>query len=226
MKSLFGTLVMFCAFILFGIFAWNHMKKVPLVAPAVVGKKPAGDLPAPTFQEAQEAQQAVKFAGPLATYMEKEGDLPANGPQVENLEPLPPNPADHVGGSVVGSASPILRKTFSVRSAVQVAFDVPAHAATPRLRGMYQSFVTVGGAPVSDSYADIDFLVLNEDQYAEFLHGHTGDATFSVDDAHVQEVNASLPPTIDQPVRYHLVFRNDTHRRASKTVKANFRMEF
>jgi hypothetical protein len=229
MRSLFGTLVTFCAIVLFGIYAWNHMKTVPLVAPAVVGKPHAGDR-APAFEESQDAQQAVKFAGPLATYMDKNGNWRENlsgsgDTQVETLESAP-NPADHVGGSVVGSTSSILHKRFRVRSAVQLSFSVPAHAATPRLRGMYQSFTNVAGTETSDSDADVEFLVLNDEQYSEFLHGRHGDATFSLDEAHVQEVNASLPPTIDQPVKYHLVFRNNTRRRGSKLVQADFRMEF
>jgi hypothetical protein len=233
MKSLFGTLVMFCAMVLFGLYAWNHMKRVPLVAPAVVPKQSTDKPESPLLDAPPEAQHAVKFAGPLATYMAKHEDSSgSNGSGllglIEDLEPAPvkPNPADHVGGSVVGSTSTILHKKFRVRSAAQLAFNVPAHAATPHLRGTYQSFVSVGGAPVSDSAADIDFLVLNDQQFADFLHGHAGDATFSVDEAHVQEVNASLPPTIDQPVKYHLVFRNTSRQRQSKLVEANFRMEF
>ena len=232
MKSLFGALVTFCALLVFGVYAWNQMRRVPLVAPAIVPKHSSAE-PASTFDEAQQAPHAVKFAGPLATYMGKHEDPSESSGNgllglIEDLEPAPvkPNPADHVGGSVVGSTSTILHKKFRVRSTAQLAFNVPAHAATPRLRGTYQSFVTVAGAPVSDSAADIDFLVLNDQQFADFLHGHAGDATFSVDEAHVQEVNASLPPTIDQPVKYHLVFRNTSRQRQSKLVEADFRMEF
>jgi hypothetical protein len=225
MKSLFGTLVTFCAMVVFAVFSWNHMKRVPLVAPAVVPKQATNKNESPLFDGPAEAQPAIKFAGPLATYM-GQPDSTTAGIVVENLQPPPPNPADHVGGSVVGSTSTVLHRKFRVRSAAQLAFDVPAHAAMPHLRGTYQSFVTVGGAPVSDSAADIDFLVLNDQQFADFLHGHTGDATFSVDEAHVQEVNATLPPTINEPVKYHLVFRNPSRQRLSKLVEADFRMEF
>jgi hypothetical protein len=236
MKSLFVTLVTLCAMVLFGVYAWNSMKKVPLVAPAVVAKQSNNQPESPLLDAPPEAQHPVKFAGPLATYMDRQqgaaGDSGTGSGLmglVENLEPPPPakpNPADLVGGSVVGTTSTILHKKFRVHTAAQLGFVVPAHAATPHLRGIYQSFVSVGGAPVSDSAADIDFLVLNEQQFADFLHGHTGDATFSVDEAHVQEVNASLPPTIGQPVRYHLVFRNTSRQRQNKLVEADFRMEF
>ena len=240
MKSLFGTLVTFCALMIFGVYAWNHMKRVPLVAPAVVPKQSSDKPESPLFDAPSDAQHAVKFTGPLAKYMGKEEDSSgsSNGAAssgsgllglIDNLEPpapAKPNPADLVRGSVVGTSATVLHKKFRVRTAAQLAFNVPAHAATPHLRGTYQSFVSVGGAPVSDSAADIDFLVLNDKQFSDFVHGHRGDATFSVDEAHVQEVNASLPPTIDEPVKYHLVFRNTSRQRQSKLVEADFRMEF
>jgi hypothetical protein len=239
MKSLFMTLVTFCAMVVFGVYAWNSMRKVPLVAPAVGAKQGNDTAKSPLLDAPAEAQNTVKFVGPLATYMDKSEGAPGSdaksggGPGllglIENLEspaPAKPNPADLVGGSVVGTTNTILHKKFRVRAAAQLGFVVPAHAATPHLRGTYQSFVSVGGAPVSDSAADIEFLVLNDQQFAEFVHGHNGDATFAVDEAHVQEVNTSLPPTIDEPVKYHLVFRNASRQRQSKLVEADFRMEF
>src|ERR1700758_3169371 len=102
MKSLFGTLVMFCAMVVFTVFAWNHMKRVPLVAPAVVPKPTTNKNESPLFDGPAEAQPAIRFAGPLATYMGQTDSTGATaGIAVENLQPPPLNPADHVGGSVV-----------------------------------------------------------------------------------------------------------------------------
>jgi hypothetical protein len=131
---------------------------------------------------------------------------------VETLEDAPAKPvaSDHVGGSVVGSSVRILNWTFRVRSAVQVAFQVPAHAATPRLRVTYESFFKRAGSQGSDTDAEIEFLVLNEQQFADFLKQRAGEATFSAEDAHAQEVNISLPPTVGQPEKYHLIFRNNS----------------
>jgi hypothetical protein len=233
MRSLFGLLVTFLVMLGFGSYAWNHMRHVPLVAPPAVGK---GGNATPNFAEAQEAQKIVGFAGPLATYMAKQDGSPASqaGPegaaQVETLESIPAklDPSDHVGGSVVGSTKPILHKTFRVHAAVQLPFEVPAHAASPRLRGTYRSFVKQAGVQGSDADAEaqIEFLVLNEQQYAQFLNRHAGEATFDAEDAYAQEVNTSLPPTINQSAKYHLVFRNNSRGREAKFVQADFRMEF
>lgn len=229
MRTLFSSLVTLFVLILAASFAWTHMRQVSLVAPATVPGKDQSTLP--TYAEAQEAQKLVTFAGPLADYMAKhEGSSPSSQgtPHVETLEETPTKPvaSDHVGGSVVGSGVRILNRTFRVRSAVQLAFEVPAHAATPRLRGNYESFFKQAGSQDSDTGAEIELLVLNEQQFSDFLKQRAGEATFSAEDAHALEVNTSLPPTADQPEKYHLIFRNNSRGPERKFVQANFRMEF
>lgn len=224
MRSLFGLLVMGFVMVVGGTYAWNRMRQVPLVAPAVVPKKTLEN--APTYAEAQQAQQSVTMVGPLADYMAKEA--PAAAPNAQQVETLTwvPTASDHVGGSVVGSTIPILHKTFRVRSTVQMAFEVPAHAASPRLRGTFQSSLKPGGGGGIDPEAAVEFLVLNEPQYSDFLNRRSGESTFAADDAPAGEVNASLPPTMNQPARYHLLFRNNSHGAEKKFVQADFRMEF
>ena len=208
------------------------MRNVSLVASPAV---PAKDKwTPPNYAEAQEAQKLVSMAGPLADYMahhqgssqSPEADWQGEA-QVETLQDRPARTvvaSDHVGGSVVGSSMGIVHQTFRVHSTVQVTFVVPAHAATPRLRGSYESFFKQAGD--EDSDAEVEFLVLNEQQFADFLNKRAGGATFSANDAHAQEVNTSLPPTANQPEKYHLIFRNSTRGPERKFVQADFRMEF
>jgi hypothetical protein len=173
-----------------------------------------------TYGEAQEAHPAVSFAGPLADYAARKAGL-----KVETL-PYKPVPSDHVGGSVVGTSSAILHHTFRVRGVVELPFEVPAHAATPQLRGSYRSFLERAGEQTSDEDADVEFLVLNEQQYDEFLNGHPGEAVFSAEEGHDQDVNTGLPPTFSQPAKYHLLFRNNSHGTGKKVVQADFRVDF
>jgi hypothetical protein len=162
------------------------------------------------------------MVGPLADYMAKqEGPTPAAVKDVETVTWIP-TASDHVGGSVVGSTAPILRKSFTVRAAVQVAFEVPAHAASPRLRGIFQSSATPGGG----ADAPVEVLVLSDDQYSQFVNKRAGDAIFIGEDAPAADINARLPPTINQPAHYHLIFRNNSRQVGKKFVKADFRMEF
>lgn len=236
MRILFSALVTLLVLVLTASYAWTHMRKVSLVAPPIAPSN--NRFTPPTYAEAQEAQKLVTMAGPLADYMahhqgssqspEAEGQPE---PQVETLGDAAANPAkpvasDHVGGSVVGSSLRILHQTFRVQSTVQVTFVVPAHAATPRLRGSYESFFKQAGAQNSDTDAEIEVLVLNEGQFADLLNKRAGEATFSADDAHAQDVNTSLPPTMDQPQKYHLIFRNNSRGPERKFVQADFRMEF
>ena len=210
------------------------MRKVPLIAPTAAIPAENRFTP-PTYAEAQEAQKLVTMAGPLADYMAQHQGTsqsaeaePQAESQVETLEGTTAQPvaSDHVGGSVVGSSLRIVNRTFRVQSTVQVTFEVPAHAATPRLRGTYESFFKQAGSQESDTDAEIECLVLNEQQFADFLNKRAGEATFSADDAHAQEVNTSLPPTVNQPEKYHLIFRNNSRGPERKFVHADFRMEF
>lgn len=234
MRTLFSSLVTLLVLILTASYAWTHMRKVSLIAapPAIPAEN---RFTPPSYAEAQEAQKLVTMTGPLADYMAHQPGAarsaeaePQAESQVETLEGTPARPiaSDHVGGSVVGSSVRILTRTFRVRSTVQLAFEVPAHAATPRLRGTYESFFKKAGSQDSDTDAKIEFLVLNEEQFADFLKQRAGEATFSADDAHAQEVNTSLPPTMGQPEKYHLIFRNNSRGTERKFVQADFHMEF
>jgi len=224
MKQSINWLVAGCVLAFIIAFAWTH-RQPPLPA-GPTPEQQAAQTEA-TYAEVHEAQNAVTVAGPLANYMAREGQA-----KVETLQPISHKATalDHVGGSVVGTSSPILHQTFSVASIVNLPFEVPAHAANPQLHGSYRSFVKpAGGKPgetESTDAANVEFLVLNEAQYAEFLNGHDSEAIFSADDAHDQEVNAGLPLTINQPARYFLVFRNSSPKAGKKLVQADFRIDF
>jgi len=218
MRSLFGLLLVAFVFIMGVLYAYRRMQQVPLVAPAV---PPTSSEKTMSYAEAKQAAQAVKMVGPLAEYMaNQEGPTPA-AKEVETVTWIP-TASDHVGGSVVGSTAPILRKSFTVRSAVQVAFQVPAHAASPRLRGTFQS----SASPSGQADAPVEVLVLSDPQYSDFVNQHAGNATFIAEESPAADIDARLPPTINQPARYHLIFRNNSRAEGKKFVKADFRMEF
>ena len=133
-------------------------------------------------------------------------------------------PTEHVS-SPVGTNQAVLQKTFALKHSAEFQFEIPAHAVTPHLHGIFESFVgQVHGA--SDESANIDFLILNEEQHAEFAANRPGEAMFSVEASHNQAVNFDLPAAMSQPVKYYLVFRNGDGNKSSKVVKANFRVDF
>jgi len=224
MKQGFNWLVAACVLAFVVAFAWTHRPHPAPAGPTAAQQEAQTEA---TYAEVHEAQNAVTVDGPPANYMAHQGQA-----KVETLQPISHKATafDHVGGSVVGTSSAIVHQTFSVASIVNLPFEVPAHAASPQLRGSYRSFVKpAGGKPgetESSDAANVEFLVLNEAQYAEFLNGHDSEAIFSADDAHDQEVNAGLPLTINQPAKYFLVFRNNSPKAGKKLVQADFRLDF
>jgi hypothetical protein len=222
MRAIFGFLVSTLTLIGLGYFTWEHVRHSADAtevhpAPILEQVKQAES----TYPDPQNMGPAVTMVGPLATYMSKQG--PVSVEEVRAVE-YKPTTSDRVGGSVVGTTMPILHDKFHISIIVDLPFQVPPHAATPKLHGTFRSFVPVSGKPTSDTDADVEFQVLNEQQYSNFLGAKPSEALFSAEATHDEEVNASLPPTLNQPVNYHMVFVNGS--RKKKVVDADFRLEF
>jgi hypothetical protein len=135
-------------------------------------------------------------------------------------------PMDRVAPPSADTTRTVLRKSFALTTSVNFPFDVPSHAAMPHLHGNYKSYVRQLGVQPNDDTANVDFLILNEDQYADFIQGHAGEAFFSAGASHDQDVNVTLPPTQDQPRKYYLVFRNSPGDATKKAVQADFTLDF
>lgn len=144
-------------------------------------------------------------------------------------EPPPPVKtvahSDHVTPPPVETTRTVLEKTFSLKASATFPFEIPAHAIRPHLHGIFESFVgQVHGA--SDDTANIDFLILNQEQQTDSAANRASEAMFSVEASHNQAVNFDLPPSMNQPVTYYLVFRNSGGGKSSKMVEASFRVDF
>ena len=201
MRTVIGLTVTSLVLLAIASYAWMHVRHTAdsleiQAAPIMAQAKQAET----TYAEAQDAHQAVTFAGPLATYFSKKGPVPVEKVQAAAYKPTS---ADHVGGSVVGTSMPILHDKFHVSVIVDLPFDVPAHAATPQLCGTFRSFLQAGGKPTSDVDDEVEFRLLNDQEFFNFLNGKPSEALFSADATHNEEVNTSLPPTISSlvPVR-------------------------
>ena len=143
----------------------------------------------------------------------------------EKAAPVALPASERVAPSPVGTNQTILQKTFAVKGTETFPFQIPAHAVRPHLHGIFESFAgEVHGA--SDDSANVDFLILNEDQYADFAGGRAGEALFSVEGSHNQAVNFDLPASLDQPVKYYIVFRKASGASGKRVVEANFRVDF
>jgi hypothetical protein len=223
MKRLFSWLAMGFVLFVMGSYGSAHWRQIANAVATPAG--PQGETEK-TYEEVREAQSIVGIAGPLTNHVAHQEQ-----PKVETVRGTTHQATalDHVEGSVVGTSSAILHSTFAVKSTVNLPFEVPAHAANPQLRGVYRSFVKQAGnkgETEPSEAANVEFLVLNEKQYSEFLKGRDSEAIFSAEDAHDQEVTTGLPPTINQPAKYYLVFRNSAHETGEKLVQADFHIDF
>jgi hypothetical protein len=223
MKTLFGWMMTVGIVLGIAVAAWMHIRRdadsVELMAGPAARRAEDAER---QYAEAEDARQSVSVRGPLAGSASSD----SSGQQEIQSIAYQTVPSDHVGGSVVGTSSTILQKTFVVAGAMQLPFQVPAHAYNPQLSGTFRSYCQ-GGKPVLNPDKDnVEFLVLNDQQYNNLLNGRPSDAVFSAGDAHEQEVNANLPPTLDQPMIYHLVFRNNARSGPKKMVQADFRINY
>jgi hypothetical protein len=175
----------------------------------------------PALQPA--APPMTTVVGPLVSWLGKDQ---SQQPRLEHFAPRKPHPSDHIAGSPVGSANTILHRTFTLSTLIKVPFTIPAHAATPHLHGTFRSFVQQAGAQSGDDSANVDFLVLNQQQYTELANGHPSETLFSADATHDQEVNLGLPVSEAEPQKYYLLFRNSSREEGKKIVEANFTVDF
>ncbi len=130
-----------------------------------------------------------------------------------------------VGTTQAAATQTVLEKTFNLKLSATFPFDVPAHSAQPHLHGIFQSFAGQAHGP-SDDTANIDFVILNEEQQADVAGNRPSEALFSVEGSHNQAVNFDLPAAMDHPVKYYLVFRNMQGSKSVKVVEAHFRVDF
>ena len=147
-----------------------------------------------------------------------------------------PQPAPAQEGPATGNSGapaqtkPInfLNKTFPVKKYAQFEVEVPPHSVIPRIHGTLQSFVPqAGGEKLSDDSTDVQFLLMNADQFSDYSHGHgDGTALYTVEATHDHEVEFVLPPTQDAPAKYYVVFVNAPGGARTKSVTADFTLSF
>jgi len=217
------------------VFAWL-LVGAALVAGYSYYRNHPSQAKAQTTDQSQEAESKPNaqvsiqpmIVSPLQVLMDKaEGTL---GAKEEPRQQWKAHPNDHISPSPVGTGGAIVHKTFTVTSTAQFLFEIPPHAASPQLHGTYHSFpknsVVQSNVQSADETGDIDLLLMNDQQYTDFLSGRPADLVYSVDSSHDQDVSLGLPATQDLPVRYYLVFRNNPNNPGKKVVQADFRIDF
>jgi hypothetical protein len=134
---------------------------------------------------------------------------------------------DHVVRTPTIAPQKILHKTLTVQKQAAYTFEVPAHCIAPRLRGNFKSYrYEDKGSRISDEGAAIDLLLLDEQQYNEFMRGPSEATTRVVHAAYEQEVDWALPSTFDTTRKFYMVFQNSDEKSKTKIVDTDFTLSF
>jgi hypothetical protein len=171
----------------------------------------------------------VTVVGPLAEWTKNQKPTSAKsgsaGP--EHFVSREPQKIDHIALAQGAKSRNFLHSVFTVNTSAQFVFEVPPHTLNPRLNGTFKSY-TDRSAPDSSSNetANIDVMLLNEQEYDDFKRGRLGNATYDLDASHYQNVGWRVPSTLENAQKYHLVFSNLPGGAKTKFVKADFTISF
>jgi hypothetical protein len=137
------------------------------------------------------------------------------------------NSFDHVVRTPTPAPQRVLHKTVTVRKYVTSDFEVPPHCLNPRLRGTFKSYrYEDKGSRTSDDAANIDLLLLDEQQYSDFMRGPSEATTRMVNAAYEREIDWALPATFETSRKFYLVFNNSTGKPKTKVVDTDFTLSF
>jgi hypothetical protein len=141
------------------------------------------------------------------------------------VQPVSADPLNRVS-KTPPSLLHFLHKTFRVGEYTKYDFEVPAHATAPKLQGNFKSFLP-GTKPESASEAaNVDFMLMNADEFDAFVHSRGAMVRYSISAAHDQTIDYALPPTFENPVKYYVVFRNSSDPKQARMVAADFSVSF
>lgn len=194
----------------------NHARKAKRHA---VAQAPALDpLPEPIKAATPEDPGDAKVVGPLAVWMRDADNEEEARESVRAMKPI---------DRPITSSEPAkaFQTTFELTTSAQCRFVIPPHTLNPTLRGEFQSFTNLNDPDrTSNRKADIGLMLVNADEFDDFLKGQQGDALFAIDSSHHHAVDYALPSTHDQPQEYHLLFQNFP-RKTKVFVRAEFTVE-
>jgi hypothetical protein len=109
----------------------------------------------------------------------------------------------------------------------KMTFEVPPHQISPRLQGSFTSFVQgAGGARVNDESADVELMVMTEDQYDAYTHHRSAESLYAIEPSHDHGVSISLPVTQSEAAHYYAVFRRNNDAKTPVWVNADLSVVF
>ncbi len=171
--------------------------------------------------------------GPIATVvapldvLKKQADGSDTKPGPTREQPVnEPLPIDHTVSVEPGKPKHFLHNVFSLNRRAQFALLIPAHQNNTRLHGTFRSFTRRNDPDSSDRSADIDLLLLTDEEFNQFQHGQPQSVTYELNSVHNQMIDWWIPATRAEAKTYHLVFINSADDIKIKFVQADFTLTF
>ena len=134
---------------------------------------------------------------------------------------------DHVSQGAKLAPQKVTRGLTRIDKAQKLAFEVPPHQLTPRLQGSFTSFVQgKDGARINDESADVELMVMTEDQYEAYTHKRSAESLYAIDPSHDHGVSIALPATQETGAHYYAVFRRNDDNKTPLWVNADLSVVF
>lgn len=141
--------------------------------------------------------------------------------------PEQPQSFNRVSRQATPASVKFLHRTFKVAGYTKFPFRVPAEQVNPKLQGSFRAFVKkTEEDATSEQPSPVDVMVMTPAEFDAFAHGRGGEISYSIDASEGQSVDYALPPTLDTPADYYLVFHNSEQGASSKMVQADFTLSF
>jgi len=142
-------------------------------------------------------------------------------------QPKPDEAPTPMVQSVVPPDQHVVQKTFPVQKYESFEMTIPPHCLHPRLHGSFKSFhFGEQGNRLSDEAANVDALLLDEQQFTYFAKGPLDETTRSAQNTHDQQIDWALPSSFDNPRKFYLIFNNATGKPKTKMVDADLTLSF
>jgi hypothetical protein len=142
-------------------------------------------------------------------------------------QPKPEDTPTAMVQSVIPPEQHVVQKTFSVQKYQSFELTIPEHCLHPRLHGDFKTFhYGEQGNRANDDAANVDLLLLDEQQFNDFIHGPGEETTRSAQNTHDQVIDWALPATFGNPRKFFLVFNNATGKPKIKIIDANLTLSF
>jgi hypothetical protein len=147
-----------------------------------------------------------------------------NGPKRDLKED---SSMDHVSQGPKLAAMRVAHGISKLEKFEKFAFDVPPHALTPRLQGEFKSFQQgAGGARIADESADVELMVMTDEQYDAFTHKRSAESLYAIEPSHDHGVSIALPTTRSDVAHYFVVFTRSADGKNPIWVNADLTVNF